>query len=506
MQTYGTLMNITTGGGAQGVMMSLIAGDAQVTSVGADVIQAGSGSATVIVSGAAQVYAGAGELSVFGRGDTVGAKVYGDGGDVTIDGDTGNITYYGGARANSVESKLSSDTLVGGAGRMTVNGGSRETIEGGSGGVVFNSNGGGADDVSTAAGASDTLKLSGSDVISSYGSDTISDSGSLTGDVYGRTWVTAGTADVSLSFFGTNEAFTGLGHDDLTVAKGATLTASMSGFSDVTETGAAVRYIDEVAPGHSTAYVSGGAADIHSQSGEGITVTTTAGVSTQVYLGTGPATVNAASNDQVRAGSGVDTVIATGSGATVWGGTDSTSVDFHDWAAGAGITVYGGSGALTYDQGSGALSFIGGSGSASINGENGSLSIFGGSGSIDAQGGQAGFHFVGGTGAATIALTPGGGAVQFGAGPTTVSEAGWGAADVYTFVAGHAAASDLITGFQVGTDRLILKGVSVASQNVLNGSDAIVFSDGSHLTLQGVTSLQTFSTAASAMVHRPQLS
>ena len=502
MRTYGAAMNITTGGGAEGVSMSLLAGDANVTSVGADVIQAGSGSDDVIVSGGAQVYAGTGKLSVFGRGDTAGAKVYGDGGDVTLDGDTGNITYYGGARASSVESKLSNDTFVGGAGRMTINGGSRETIEGGSGGVVFNSQGGGADQVTTAMGAVDTLKLSGSDVIDSYGTDTINTTGSLTGSVHGRTWVTAGTADVSLSYYGVNEAFTGLGHDTLTVAKGASVTASMSGYSDVTETGGAVRYIDEGVSGHATAYVSGGAADIHSQAGQGITVTTTAGVSTQVQLGTGPGTVYAASNDQVHAGSGADSVIVTGKGASVWGGSAATSVLFQDYVAGAGITVYGGSGALTYDQGPGALSFIGGSGSATINGEYGSLSIVGGSGSLSVKGGQAGFRFTGGSGTASIALTPGGGAVQFGGGATTVTEAGYGAADIYTFVAGHKAASDLITGFQTGTDQLVLKGVSVVSQNISNGSDAVVFSDGSRLTLQGVTSLQRFTVASPPAVHK----
>ena len=387
---------------------------------------------------------------------------------------------------------------------MTINGGGRETIEGGSGGVTFNSDGGGADDVTTQAGAYDTLKLSGSDVLASYGDDTVSTTGTLTGAVYGRgTWVTAGAADVTLSYYGISDVFIGLGHDDLTVAKGASLTVEMSGYSDVWETGGVVRYYDVGVSGHATAYVSGGQADVHSEAGKGITVTTTAGVSTQVQLGTGPGTVNAVSNDLVHAGTGVDSVIATAKGATVWAGAGPDYVDFQDYKTSDGITVYGGAGALTYDQGAGALTFFGGGGSASINGEYGSLTIFGGSGSLNVQGGQAGFRFVGGSGQATIALTADGGSVQFGAGATTVSEASFGAADLYTFAAGHAAAADLITGFRAGTDQLILKGVSVASQTVYGGSDDVVLSDGSHLTLQGVTSQQTFSSATSpAMLHR----
>ena len=143
MRTYGGASNITTGGGAQGVAMTLTAGNFNVMSVGPDVIRAGSGSDVVIVSGAAQVYAGNGQLSVFGRGDNAGAKIYGDGGTVTLDGDTGNLTYYGGALAGTVQSKLSSDRFVGGAGRMTIDGGSRESIQGGAGGVTFNSQGAG---------------------------------------------------------------------------------------------------------------------------------------------------------------------------------------------------------------------------------------------------------------------------------------------------------------------------------------------------------------------------
>src|SRR5208283_4855164 len=138
VQVYSDQMQIVTAGGGQGADMTFSAGNLNLTSAGSDVIHVGATDATVIVSGAAQVYAGTGQLSVFGRGDTAGAKVYAATGDITLNGDTGNITYYGSAGANTVESILSSDFFVGGAGHMTINGGSRETIVGGSGGLTFN--------------------------------------------------------------------------------------------------------------------------------------------------------------------------------------------------------------------------------------------------------------------------------------------------------------------------------------------------------------------------------
>ncbi len=82
------------------------------------------------MSGAAKIYAGTGRLEVYGRSDSVGADVYGNGGDYLIGGDTGNITYHGGDEASTVEAKLSNITLIGGAGLMTINGGSRDNCRG----------------------------------------------------------------------------------------------------------------------------------------------------------------------------------------------------------------------------------------------------------------------------------------------------------------------------------------------------------------------------------------
>ena len=96
---------------------------------GKDTIYAGAGSGNIVMSNAAQVYADTGTLTVFGRGIQKGgeAKVYGNGGTITFGGDTGNIIYYGGDKANTANLQLSFLTLIGGSGKMTVNGGSAET-------------------------------------------------------------------------------------------------------------------------------------------------------------------------------------------------------------------------------------------------------------------------------------------------------------------------------------------------------------------------------------------
>ena len=504
IRVYSGAMQAFTGGGAQGADLTFSAGDVVLTSVGSDIIHAGSGNDTIIVSGAAQVYAGTGNLSVFGRSDSGGAKVYGNGGDITLDGDSGNITYYGGELASSVESRLSKDSFVGGAGHLTINGGSDENIAGDSGGITFNSNGGGADIVSTAAGSSNVVHLSGQDVISSAGSDVITTVGELTGSVTGNAAIDGGSDDIALTLSG-QDSFTGHGHDSLTLTQGAAAQVSVSGFATVGETGAALNYqqLDSNGALVSAAAVIGGAATVHSDIWSAMTVSTTVGVSTKVTLGAGPATVNLVSDDELHTGSGNDVVNSSGNGADIWLGSGASTVHDYDWTAGDHITIHGGTGSLNYDEGPGALTFIGGSGDAVLNGNWGSLFVTGGSGNITISGGGAGMHFVGGSGQAQIAMSTAGGSVQFGSGNATITQASYGVADLYTFVAGHAAASDIIDGFRVGIDQLYLAGLAVQSGMIANGSVSAVLTDGSQVTLNNVGSSSNLATDAAGHLLDP---
>jgi hypothetical protein len=490
VRVYNSQMQIVTSGGAQGATLSFAAGTVNLTSAGNDVIYAGASNATVIVSGAAVIHAGTGQLSVFGRSDSAGASVYAAGGDIALNGDSGNITYYGGATANTVESILSSDFFAGGAGHMTINGGSRETISGGAGGVTFNSNGGGANVLTTMASSTNVLNLSGQDVINSHGRDTISTIGTLTGTISGKSTVNGGSGDQSLTFSG-NDTFTGLGHDMLTATAGAAVAVTVSGFSTMNETGATISYTEQTAAGSLLASVSvvGGSASIHSD-GNGLQVTTNAGTATAVTMGAGPMSVTSYSNDVITGGSGGGTVYTRADGVVVFGSSGAMTVTDQDLSSNDNITLVGGSGSMSIIGAGSSISFIGGSGATTITGQGSALLIHGGAGQLTVTENTGGsFQFFGGSGNATLNINANGGTLQFGSGTTTVNEAGRGVKVSYNFYTGMAASTDIISNFQIGLDKIFLHGLAIASEKTLAGSSYITLADSSHITLTGVTDL-----------------
>ena len=211
VRVYGGGTNVSTAGGSAGSILSLSAGTANVLSAGADTIQAGTGADTVIVSGRAQVHAGTGNLSVFGRGDQLGATVFGAASDTVLDGDTGNLTYVGGASASVVELRLSNNTLLGGAGHLTIHGGSRESLVGGIGGLTYlATDGGGADTITTAVRSKSLLQLAGADVVDSWGADTITGgSGNQSIAVHGNALLTGSTGNSTITLGG-NDTLAGV--------------------------------------------------------------------------------------------------------------------------------------------------------------------------------------------------------------------------------------------------------------------------------------------------------
>ena len=502
LETYNNLVNVTTASGSQGAAITVGTGTTHINSLGADTIHAGSGADTVVVSGAAKVYAGTGTLSVFGRDDNTGASVYGNGGTYTLDGDTGNITYYGGTLASTVQSKLSNDTLIGGTGHMTVNGGSRETITGGSGGITYTAtDGGGANTITTAVGSRNALVLSGGDTVVSQGTDTISAGvANQTITVNGNSAVTGSTGNSSLTFNG-NDSFIGKGQDWITVNAGAVLNATAGSGTYLSEVGAKVSYTVAVGANAAHVAISGGSASISGGTGVGntVSVVTKAGASTNVSLTSGNAIASLNGADTATAGSGAGMIMITTANCMVTGGSGALTVRDYDSAVGDAVTVHGGTGTLDYDQGASALTFIGGSGAATINGEYGSLNVTGGSGSLVVSGGQRGTTFVAGTGKANITLTPGGGMLTFSHGATFVQVASYGAADVFNFVSGKGGGTDTIAGFRNGTDSLVLNGVKVASEIVSGGSVNITLSDKTHIQLVGDASAANLFASSAAL-------
>ncbi len=431
---YSGGMQITTGSGGQGSVLSLGAGTASITSAGNDTIWAGSGTDTVILEGHGTVHAGTGQLAVYGR-SSPGATFYGNGGTYLIGGDTGNITYYGGALSSIVNLNLGNNTLIGGVGTLTINGGAREVITGGSGGLVFNENGGGANSITTAAGSVNVLQLSGGDVVNSQGCDTIGGgSANSTFTVGGTATITGSTGSSNTTVNG-NLTLLGRGQDYVTVNAGGSLIMTAGTNDVVSETSATVNFSGAAGSAVPNVSITGGSAYFYYGPGFGaansIILTTRSGTSTNVSVSSGTAKIYSNGTDVIHAGTGPDTI-------SVYA---------------ANTQVYGGSGSLT-------------------------LAAYG-----------SGMKFIAGTGAATLALgSSGGHNVTFGVGNTSATVYG-GAADVFNFVAGTYAGTDVISGFRLGTDKLVLQGgVTVTSQATAGGSTNLALSDGAHLQLIGVTS------------------
>ena len=490
MQVYDGSAKVTTTAGTTGATLHFNTGDVDVTSIGPDTIYAGSGNASITVSGAANVFAGTGTLELYGHADGAGANLYGNGGDYTIAGDTGNITYYGGALASTVEATLNNITLAGGAGHLTVNGGARDIVKGGAGGLTFNDYGNGANTVSTSNGATDQLNLSGTNAVYSYGNDTIAlDSGNSNFYIYGRSSLLLEDGNSTADLWGNDTVTTTAGAAKLNAHLGANVSLISSATDTVNITGATlnVAFTDPTFGSLSSAAVSGsGTATVTTAAYFGITVTTN-GVATETVTSNTGITVNANGSTAIHLGAGTSTVNATGVGDQVWGGSGALSVNDYD-ANGGSLTVHGGSGSVAVNQEADTLTFLGGSGSATLSGA-GVFNIVGGAGDITAHQnyGLDIASFVGGSGTASLQLTTAASDITFGTGATDAHELGWGSADTFHFLAGMNGA-DTVENFRIGTDTAKLgAGVSVASSSIQNGSATFTLTSGAHVTFAGLS-------------------
>lgn len=523
---YQQLIQVTTASGSQGATLTLGAGNASIMSQGADTIYAGSGNNTVIVSGAANIYAGTGSLAVFGRGDTQGANVYASSDpnanrQYVLDGDTGNIVYFGGTLANTVIDRLGNVILVGGAGQMTVIGGNASYFFGGSGGMVLNEGTtGGGNNITTAAGSTNKLVLNGNDTVNSWGADTITlgSGGNTIVTAHGGAMITGGISNQIRVQGGTNTFVSTGGIDRISATGGGGVYVTATANTIVTETGGWASYKIALPPvvrgvtSYAMVTASGGSATLSAHSGGGVDIATTQGSSSTVTVNAGPAYVTTYGADTVQLTGGAATVNVVATGATIRAGSGTATIHQQDSHTGSAVTVYGGAGALTYDQGYDALTFYGGSGSASINATMGTVAATGGSGALSITAGSQGMTFIGGSGTANIKMGngvwwdsthAGNGEVTFGAGITTVTQGNVGGAyagaAVYDFVAGIGGGTDIINGFRAGTDKLVLHtGINLVSKSVDAAGVHALLSDNTHLTLAGLTTTQglAFSHAA----------
>jgi hypothetical protein len=262
------------------------------------------------------------------------------------------------------------------------------------------------------------------------------------------------------------------------------------------------------------------------------------GTDTVIATGSGNArandTINAAGSDTVFApssgllnlygGNGPDVLVgAAGGTARMWGGAGNGNSFWAGDAAqayyfgGAGSAqVIGGSGILVVQGGAGAVTVFAGSGGAIIQGAPGPSEFLAGEGAstIDAASGNlvwlvgsANNSLVAGGGNATIwgANSAGDNVFQAGDGPCTISGGlgndtflgGSGAAlmvagqggDVFSFTNGLAGGATTIKEFNTSNDQIDLHGYAGYTNALVGGSEVLSLSDGTTITLAGVSSM-----------------
>ncbi len=486
MQGWDGLTNFATAAGPSGVTMHLGDGQVQVISGGADEIWAGSGNTVVQASGAADIHAGTGTLAVYGRGQS-GANIWGNGGAYVIGGDTGDITYHGGDQASTVQADLSSITLLGGAGHLTVKAGSRQTITGGAGGLTVTEDSGGGDNtVTTLAGSTNTITLNNG-TLDSWGHDTISQpGGNNTLSIHGDATIQGSTGNSHISIFG-HATLAGRGGDWLTLAPGADATVQ-AGWR--LEAGLSQSSLRLTSPGGDPSLVAlsmqNGTGSVLVEGGRMAVINTAAvPVGARITVDGGDSQIYSHAADQVRAGAGTALVRAYAGNSEVWGG--SGQLTFQDWDGTAGDrqTIHGGAGSASISGSNNDITYFGGAGAAVLDGSARNLSIRGGAGSITVANAWAtSTNFVGGSGAAALSIGNAGGAVIFGTGSTTVQESAWGAVS-YTATSASRG-TQVITGFRIGTDILHLAGTEVAGQTSDGTGITLTTTGGARIVLQGV--------------------
>jgi hypothetical protein len=279
---------------------------------------------------------------------------------------------------------------------------------------------------------------------------------------------------------------------------------------------------------------------------------TSAGHHSIVFLGNAANYATLNGNDTVIASGQIpnDTVQATGSD-VVFGPNHGGQLT-HIGGAGYDVLIansgtfraIGGTGTTLFFTGASALAeYLGGAGPACVICDTGPVSVLGGAGAITVYGGSGLTHITGapgpsqfvlGTGSATVnaasgndvwlasaandslvassgnvllwaASATGNNVFQAGNGPVTMhgglgsdtflgglgnaTMTGGGGADVFSFTNGLSGGTDLITDFSPAHDVIDLHGYGSYSANVVNGSEVITLSDGTHIQLAGIASM-----------------
>jgi hypothetical protein len=240
---------------------------------------------------------------------------------------------------------------------------------------------------------------------------------------------------------------------------------------------------------------------------------------------------------------GADTVFAPGQGELVHNGGNAPdtvvgnqggSIDMNGGTGNGSILWCGGAAFAVYHGGGGWAEIAGGSGDLQVTGGAGAMTIFGGTGNTQITGAPGPSEFVVGAGAATVtaasgnlvwlagagneslvaaggnviiwgANSTGNNVLQAGSGPCTLhggigndiflggsgnaTMSGGGGGDLFSFTNGLGGGNDIITDFSAASDRIELHGFSSYGSALVNGSEVLSLADGTHIQLNGITSL-----------------
>ena len=202
--------------------------------------------------------------------------------------------------------------------------GGQADVAGGTGGLSLNSSGA-LDQVWTAAGSTNMIVTGASATVDSRGLDHVTVGSGSTVTVEGVANVTGGATSSYFYVSGTATLLSQASDGDVIQAvAGATLNLTNTGnYFTLFDAGATVHVHEAAGADNIAGDISGGAATIYGGAGHGLTVVTTAGLSTGVVLGAGNTYLVAAGNDTVSGGNGGNTVILQGND-TVTGSTGSS--------------------------------------------------------------------------------------------------------------------------------------------------------------------------------------
>ncbi|WP_419727803.1 beta strand repeat-containing protein [Lichenicola sp.] len=222
----------------------------------------------------------------------------------------------------------------------------------------------------------------------------------------------------------------------------------------------------------------------------------------QLDGGTGNSTIvgSSAGSDTITGGSGTNRITAT-INETVFAGTGQATVFAHAGgnnlivgtggndqldALGRGNAMFGGAGDDTLFGGTGATTLVGGAGSTLMVADTGSVEFVGGSGQSTVWGGKGNDVIWTGTGTMHAAEGPGNDTVIIQSGTSRIY--GGLGTDVYDIINGSGGGNAVISGFKTGTDTINPIGYSgPITQHLLGGSTILSLSDGTTITLIGVS-------------------